>query len=125
MSRGRPRLPELPEPGLHSSPPTGAGSGCDIPATPLPELSGDLPDGTGGGVGPDRGEDADLDRAADAFFRADAERRGYIAPDADGPAARRGLNAYYRDTGLMPDRAYRLIGRYEVPMSVYEREGEQ
>lgn len=121
---GRPRVPRVPESGLHSSPPASRGSGRDVSAPPLPELPSDLPDGPSGSQRLRSGEDADTDRAADAFFRADAERLGYIAPDADGPAARRGLNAYYRDLGLMPDRAYRLIGRYEVPMSSYLNEGD-
>lgn len=112
-------MPELPEQELRPTPAADRHIGRDVSAEALPGLQGDLPDG---GVGYQRhggDEDADADRAADAIFRADAERLGYIPPNADGSTARRGLNRYYRDTGLMPERGYRLVSRYEIPMSSY------
>ena len=125
MSGGRRRVPDVRQQRLPRD--TGLIGAADLPIgrdvseAQVPAVWDGVPDGTGGDQWLDSGEDAGLDGAAGAIFRADAERLGYVAPDASPADARRGLNAYYRAVGVMPERAYRLISRYEVPMSTYHR----
>ena len=109
------RVPEVRQAGLRPLADTEDDSRRDISPTPMPKLPRDLPDGTGRSRR--RCGRKDTGHFGNEWLRADAERLGYIPPGASGHDTRRGLNNYFRDAGILPGRAYRLIGRYEVTES--------
>lgn len=61
------------------------------------EVQDGLPVGPGGALGGVGRGDAREDGDADAFFRADAERLGYLSRP-------HGMAEYYRDHGMLPPR---------------------
>lgn len=73
------------------------------------EVQDDLPVGPGGALGGVSGGDAgeDGDALAEAYFRQDAERLGYLTQATPGHSLHNGkccLAKYYRDHGMLPPR---------------------